>query len=191
MLLMVSIRPPFLKSRLEILQLVPESQAVGPMHILTHFYTFFVTDCENLQVIRGIGVHSIEETTACGRPLPLAIINRSVSTVLLATHGIFGIELLLFDRMTMLLDLWYVNLGCGKPYVIINTGRTALILEIPYLAFQAFPVIFMKGHGLDMQSTGMSFLGIGLGMGRGISTQPSQVEVMSARTWVGLRVADL
>ncbi|TFK32753.1 major facilitator superfamily domain-containing protein [Crucibulum laeve] len=64
-------------------------------------------------------------------------------------------ELLIFDRMALLLDIW-----------------TALILGILYLAFQAFPVIFEKGHGFNMQSTGMSFLGIGLGMLIAISTQP-------------------
>lgn len=50
--------------------------------------------------------------------------------------------------------------------------RTALILGIQYLAFQAFPVIFQEGHGFNVQSTGMSFLGIGLGMVLAISTQP-------------------
>lgn len=64
-------------------------------------------------------------------------------------------QLMLFDRMALLLNLW-----------------TALILGIQYLAFQAFPVIFQEGHGFNMQSTGMSFLGIGLGMVLAISTQP-------------------
>jgi hypothetical protein len=46
------------------------------------------------------------------------------------------------------------------------------MLGILYLAFQAFPVIFEEGYGFDIQSTGMSFLGIGLGMLLAISTQP-------------------
>ncbi|KDR77915.1 hypothetical protein GALMADRAFT_244882 [Galerina marginata CBS 339.88] len=64
-------------------------------------------------------------------------------------------QLLFFDRMAFLLDLW-----------------TALILGILYLTFQAFPVIFMKARSFNTQSTGMSFLGIGLGMLIAISTQP-------------------
>ncbi|KAF9000016.1 major facilitator superfamily domain-containing protein [Cyathus striatus] len=64
-------------------------------------------------------------------------------------------QLLLFDRMALLLDTW-----------------NALILGILYLAFQAFPVIFQEVHGFNMQSTGMSFLGIGVGMLLAISTQP-------------------
>ncbi|KAF8060262.1 major facilitator superfamily domain-containing protein [Lyophyllum atratum] len=64
-------------------------------------------------------------------------------------------QLMLFDRMALLLNLW-----------------TALILGILYLAFQAFPIIFRDGHGFNMQSTGMTFLGIGLGMVLAISSQP-------------------
>ncbi|KAF5378556.1 hypothetical protein D9615_007032 [Tricholomella constricta] len=64
-------------------------------------------------------------------------------------------QLVMFDRMALLLDLW-----------------TALILGILYLAFQAFPIIFSDGHGFNMQTTGMTFLGIGLGMVLAISSQP-------------------
>ncbi|KAF8890945.1 major facilitator superfamily domain-containing protein [Infundibulicybe gibba] len=64
-------------------------------------------------------------------------------------------QLIFFDRMALLLNLW-----------------NSLILGILYLAFQAFPVIFMTGHGFNIQSTGMSFLGIGLGMILAISSQP-------------------
>lgn len=49
--------------------------------------------------------------------------------------------------MALLLNLW-----------------TSLILGILYLAFQAFPIIFGKVHGFDMQTTGLSFLGIGIGI---------------------------
>ncbi|PPQ97319.1 hypothetical protein CVT26_006637 [Gymnopilus dilepis] len=64
-------------------------------------------------------------------------------------------ELLLFDRMAFLLDLW-----------------SSMVLGILYLTFQAFPIIFMDVHGFNTQMTGMSFLGIGLGMLLAISTQP-------------------
>lgn len=32
------------------------------------------------------------------------------------------------------------------------------------MAFQAFPIIFRDGHGFDVQSTGLSFTGLGVGM---------------------------
>lgn len=41
--------------------------------------------------------------------------------------------------------------------------RTALVLGILYLAFQAFPIIFGR-HGFSQQFVGLSFLGIGVGM---------------------------
>ncbi|KAK7444059.1 hypothetical protein VKT23_015456 [Stygiomarasmius scandens] len=63
-------------------------------------------------------------------------------------------QLIIQDRMALLLNLW-----------------TSLILGILYLAFQAFPVIFTLGHGFNMQETGMTFLGIGLGMLIALSTQ--------------------
>ena len=59
------------------------------------------------------------------------------------------------DRMALALDIW-----------------SALLLGILYLAFQAFPIIFTDVHGFNVQETGLSFLGIGLGMFLGLATQP-------------------
>ncbi|KAF7965778.1 hypothetical protein HWV62_41808 [Athelia sp. TMB] len=64
-------------------------------------------------------------------------------------------ELMLFDRMVLLLNLW-----------------DALLLGILYLTFQAFPLIFEKKHGFSTGETGMSFLGIGLGMVIAVCTEP-------------------
>jgi len=64
-------------------------------------------------------------------------------------------KLLALERMALLLDLW-----------------NALLLGILYLAFQAFPIIFGKGHGFSLQLTGLSFLGIGVGMVAGSLSQP-------------------
>lgn len=64
-------------------------------------------------------------------------------------------QLLLFDRMALLLNSW-----------------NALVLGILYLAFQAFPIIFEDVHGFNVQTTGLTFIGIGLGMLSAISTQP-------------------
>ncbi|KAJ7267696.1 MFS transporter [Mycena haematopus] len=64
-------------------------------------------------------------------------------------------KLLIFERMALLLDTW-----------------NALLLGILYLMFQAFPIIFEEGHHFNVQSTGLSFLGIGMGMVIGLATQP-------------------
>lgn len=50
--------------------------------------------------------------------------------------------------------------------------RNSVILGILYLSFQAYPFIFGTIHGFNTQSSGMSFLGIGVGMLMAISTQP-------------------
>lgn len=51
-------------------------------------------------------------------------------------------------------------------------SRTSLLLGIIYLSFQAFPIVFENGHGFNAQTTGLTFLGIALGMFIGVSTQP-------------------
>lgn len=76
-----------------------------------------------------------------------------VSAILFSCYTPF--QLLLFDRMALLLDSW-----------------NALVLGILYLAFQAFPIIFEDVHGFNTQTTGLTFIGIGLGMLSAISTQP-------------------
>ncbi|KAK7054503.1 hypothetical protein VNI00_003701 [Paramarasmius palmivorus] len=63
-------------------------------------------------------------------------------------------QLILYERMALLLNLW-----------------TSVILGILYLAFQAFPIIFQGKHGFNVQETGLSFLGIGIGMAGAMPTQ--------------------
>ena len=57
--------------------------------------------------------------------------------------------------MALLLDLW-----------------SALLLGILYLTFQAFPIIFGKNHGFSEELSGLTFLGIGIGMLIGLAIQP-------------------
>ncbi|TFK24141.1 MFS general substrate transporter [Coprinopsis marcescibilis] len=64
-------------------------------------------------------------------------------------------QLLLFDHMALLLDTW-----------------TSLILGIQYLTFQAFPIIFQGTHGFSIQLTGLTYLGMGVGMLLALCTQP-------------------
>ncbi|KAF9256892.1 MFS general substrate transporter [Marasmius fiardii PR-910] len=63
-------------------------------------------------------------------------------------------QLIFYDQMVLLLNLW-----------------SSVVLGILYLAFQAFPVIFGDVHGFNMQSIGLSFLGIGIGMAGAMTTQ--------------------
>ncbi|KAI0047960.1 MFS general substrate transporter [Auriscalpium vulgare] len=70
-------------------------------------------------------------------------------------------QLVIFDRMALLIDLWQV------PFF-----TNSLLLGILYLTFQAFPIVFEKGHGFNQQMTGLTFLGIGLGLLIGLATTP-------------------
>ncbi|THH01123.1 hypothetical protein EW026_g1516 [Hermanssonia centrifuga] len=57
------------------------------------------------------------------------------------------IELILYDRMALLLDVWL-----------------SLILGILYLVFQVFPIIFGGLHGFSPEQVGLSFLGVFIGL---------------------------
>lgn len=76
--------------------------------------------------------------------------------------------------MALLLDIWYAHelYFSATCLTHLKFPRTSLILGILYLSFQAFPVIFEEGHGFNMQTTGLSFLGIGLGMVIAWASQP-------------------
>jgi type III secretory pathway component EscT len=50
--------------------------------------------------------------------------------------------------------------------------RNAFLLGLQYLAFEAFPIIFMEKHGFSMQMTGLTFLGIAIGFLLGVATTP-------------------
>lgn len=97
----------------------------------------------------------LRKTTGdAGYHAPLDRVEGSLaSAILISCYKPF--QLLLFDRMALLLDVW-----------------NALLLGILYLAFQAFPVIFEGIHNFDDQMTGLTFLGVGIGMLCAISTQP-------------------
>jgi hypothetical protein len=58
------------------------------------------------------------------------------------------------------------------PSTADKADRDSLILGILYLTFQAFPIIFEEKHGFNLQSTGLTFLGIATGMLLGLCTMP-------------------
>lgn len=84
--------------------------------------------------------------------------------------------------MVLLLNLWYVPClthsitrfpSCTLSYSHNHImHRSSLVLGIIYLAFQAFPIIFEDNHGFNMQCTGLTFSGIGLGMILALCSQP-------------------
>ncbi|KZS95550.1 MFS general substrate transporter [Sistotremastrum niveocremeum HHB9708] len=95
-----------------------------------------------------------KETGDQGYYAPLDNRGRSVlQAVIISCYKPF--EILAFEPMALLLDIW-----------------SALLLGILYLTFQAFPIIFEQVHGFNEQSTGLTFLGMGIGMVGTIATQP-------------------
>lgn len=50
--------------------------------------------------------------------------------------------------------------------------RGAIVLGLQYLTFQSYPIIFEQGHGFNVQSTGATFLGMGVGMLIALAIQP-------------------
>jgi len=70
--------------------------------------------------------------------------------------------------------------NCYKPFYFVLLNHMALLLNlwdslvlgILYLTFQAFPIIFEQKHGFNLQSTGLTFLGMATGMLVGLCTMP-------------------
>lgn len=54
--------------------------------------------------------------------------------------------------------------------------RASLVLGVIYLTLQAFPVIFGQVHRFNVQMTGLSFIGIGVGMCIALATQPYWIQ---------------
>ena len=48
----------------------------------------------------------------------------------------------------------------------------AILLGIVYLFFGAFPLVFERNHGFQLYQVGLTFLGMGIGMILGVSTDP-------------------
>lgn len=59
-----------------------------------------------------------------------------------------------------------------EPIVLFLNTWTAVLMGILYLFFAAFPKVFKDVYGFRLQFTGLSFLGIGLGMVISLLSQP-------------------
>ncbi|KAK0120190.1 hypothetical protein ONS95_011596 [Cadophora gregata] len=59
-----------------------------------------------------------------------------------------------------------------EPMVLNLCLFSAILLGILYLFFGAFPIVFVGNHGFSLWQTGMSFMGIFVGMVLGAATDP-------------------
>ncbi|PBP27685.1 MFS general substrate transporter [Diplocarpon rosae] len=59
-----------------------------------------------------------------------------------------------------------------EPMVLNLCLFSAILLGILYLFFGAFPLVFQGNHGFTLSETGLSFLGIFVGMVLGLATDP-------------------
>ncbi|KZO98234.1 MFS general substrate transporter [Calocera viscosa TUFC12733] len=84
-----------------------------------------------------------------------------------ATSCYTPFNILLHEPMAFLLNLW-----------------TSLLLGILYLFFNAFPIVFRDGHGFSLQESGLTFIGIGIGIVFGTSTQFYIWGPIFQRQWV-------
>ncbi|KAG8913121.1 hypothetical protein FRC00_003002, partial [Tulasnella sp. 408] len=70
-------------------------------------------------------------------------------------------KIMMYEPMALLLDIW-----------------SALLLGILYLTFEAFPTrVFGRDRGFNTQMSGLSFVGIGIGMVIAIASQPYWIKV--------------
>jgi hypothetical protein len=90
------------------------------------------------------------------------------------------------EPMALMLNLWTaILLGIlyrsflppclPRPQLTTHHRQADLLHPFTYLTsvnFNAFPFVFRKLHGFSLQQSGLSFLGIGIGMVAGVSSQP-------------------
>ncbi|KIO18170.1 hypothetical protein M407DRAFT_246553 [Tulasnella calospora MUT 4182] len=70
-------------------------------------------------------------------------------------------QIMMYEPMALLLNIW-----------------SALLLGILYLTFEAFPTrVFGRDRGFNTQMSGLSFVGIGIGMVIAIASQPYWIKV--------------
>lgn len=86
--------------------------------------------------------------------------NRSKSLPKMLLHSLYRpFQLLLLEPMCLCLDLY-----------------TALLLGILYLFFGAFPLVFSTNHGFNEWQTGLTFIGLMVGLVIGIMANPIWVK---------------
>ncbi|KZV80848.1 MFS general substrate transporter [Exidia glandulosa HHB12029] len=85
---------------------------------------------------------------------PIERMDKSIFAAIRASCTI-PFRILYHERISLLLNIW-----------------ASLVLGVIYLTLQAFPIIFGRQHHFNVQMTGLSFIGIGIGMCTALATQP-------------------
>ncbi|RPB20900.1 MFS general substrate transporter [Terfezia boudieri ATCC MYA-4762] len=67
---------------------------------------------------------------------------------------------------------WPWLLLVWEPMVLLLCIFTAVLLGVVYLFFEAFPLVFIDLHGMTLEQTGLTFLGLFVGMSLGVLTDP-------------------
>lgn len=114
---------------------------------------FFVPETYNPVLLRRRAVH-LRKTTSQPYYAPIEKLTRSIPRTI-AWSCLRPFQLLFFEPMVLFLCIF-----------------TAILLGVLYLFFEAFPLFFSKVHGFDLQSIGLTFLGILVGMVAGILSDP-------------------
>ncbi|KAM0755473.1 MFS general substrate transporter, partial [Meredithblackwellia eburnea MCA 4105] len=84
---------------------------------------------------------------------PLELAQKSIPLVILVSCA-RPFEILAVEPMALVLNLW-----------------TSILLGILYMFFSAFPIVY-QAHGFNLQETGLSFLGLGIGLLAGTASFP-------------------
>lgn len=114
---------------------------------------FFVPETYTPVLLRRRAVH-LRATTSQPYYAPIENLTRSIPRTI-AWSCLRPFQLLFFEPMVLLLCIF-----------------TAILLGVLYLFFQAFPLVFSKVHGFDLQTIGLTFLGLFVGMVIGILSDP-------------------
>ncbi|KAF8246552.1 MFS general substrate transporter [Wilcoxina mikolae CBS 423.85] len=113
----------------------------------------FVPETYNPVLLRRRAVH-LRASTGDPYYAPIEKLSRSIPRTI-AWSCLRPFQLLFFEPMVLLLCIF-----------------TAILLGVLYLFFQAFPLVFGNIHNFDLQTTGLTFLGLFVGMVSGILSDP-------------------
>jgi len=113
----------------------------------------FVPETYNPVLLRRRAVQ-LRASTGDPHYAPIEKLSRSIPRTI-AWSCLRPFQLLFFEPMLLLLCIF-----------------TAILLGVLYLFFQAFPLVFGNIHNFDLQTTGLTFLGLFVGMISGILSDP-------------------
>ncbi|KAI5820657.1 major facilitator superfamily domain-containing protein [Pyronema omphalodes] len=115
---------------------------------------FFVPETYNPVLLRRRAISLRQKSGDDRHYAPIERLNRSIPRTI-AWSCLRPFQLLTFEPMLLMLCIF-----------------TAILLGVLYLFFQAFPLVFSGVHGFDVQTTGLTFLGLFIGMISGILSDP-------------------